>query len=144
MAWSVTVATREKGTKKPIRMYVGKKREKEREKERLKSQKLLLLFREFESIQQELYRIYHSTRVCWTRINGDGINASPPLCEHGEPELADRMASERDPDILLSIWKGWHDGVGTPRGKALFWDMVRIMNQGARRNGKERSETAFT
>lgn len=83
------------------------------------------LSRAFEEIQQELYRIYHTSLVCY----GD-------FCEHGEPELAHRMEQSRDPQFLLTIWHAWRHRVG-PRGKPLYRDMVQIMNQAARRNGYE-------
>ncbi|XP_059091374.1 angiotensin-converting enzyme-like [Tigriopus californicus] len=89
------------------------------------------LSRAFEEVQQELYRIYHTSLVCY----GD-------FCEHGEPELARRMEQSRDPQFLLTIWHAWRHRVG-PKGKPLYRDMVQIMNQAARRNGYDNVGAAW-
>lgn len=92
----------------------------------------------FDKAQHRLYEIYHTTEVCFERRANRAL-----VCEHGEPELARRFQFERDPRLLLSLWIGWHDGVGRgPEGKGLYRDMVRIMNEASRQSGGCRSTAA--
>ncbi len=68
-----------------------------------------------------------------------GNNISLP-CVRGEPTFARLMERERDPETLLVVWEGWHNSVGSPGGKRLYQDMVRIMNEAARSNGTRKSK----
>lgn len=85
--------------------------------------------RSFEAVQQELYRLYHTTTVC-------NVTNGVEVCEHGEPDLVRKMETTRDPDKLLRTWESWHDAVGSNRARSLYSQMVDIMNEAARNNGK--------
>jgi len=84
--------------------------------------------RSFESIRRRLYALYHTSVACVGHDGGE--------CLHGEPDLARVMETERDPEKLLRVWARWRDAAGAgEKGKALYRDMVGIMNEAATNNG---------
>ena len=99
-----------------------------------------MLHRSFESVQQELYKIFHETIACFESPDRRRI----VTCEHGEPELSRRMSRDRNPERLRSIWLAWHDAVGTPKARRLFQNMIRIMNEASNDNGEKREFISFS
>ena len=104
--------------------------------------------RRFSTLQQELYRIYHESKVCLevpsSTSDGNSGNFGSEIsnfvtsCEHGEPELAKRMESVRDPKFLYQIWRGWREAVGGPSqgAKLIYGEMIEVMNEASRNNGE--------
>ena len=51
-----------------------------------------------------------------------------------DPELTDILATSRDYDELLWVWKGWRDVTGLAY-KPLYVELVDKMNEAAQDNG---------
>ncbi|XP_037076230.1 angiotensin-converting enzyme-like [Pollicipes pollicipes] len=75
------------------------------------------------SLLVQLERTFSSATVCDRR-----------RCYHGEPDLQTVMETSRDPARLLWAWRGWRRAVGPPM-RAIYPDLVRVLNAGARHAG---------
>lgn len=76
-------------------------------------------------IQADLEGMYGAGKYC----QGDGDNKKCMTLT----EMSSIMATERDPELLLELWKGWRE-VSVPM-KPLYMEEVDIANQGAKELG---------
>ncbi len=73
--------------------------------------------------------IYSTARVCLEKES----------CLQMEPGLQEVMATSRKPDELARVWKSWRDETG-PKIKTDYLKYVKLLNEGAKENGKNRIE----
>ena len=76
-------------------------------------------------IGTDMEGMYGSGKYC----TGEGENQK---CM-GLTEMSSIMATERDPELLLELWKGWREV--SPPMKALYEEQVEISNEGAKELG---------
>ncbi|UAA40225.1 M2 family metallopeptidase [Paraneptunicella aestuarii] len=76
-------------------------------------------------IQTDLEGMYGSGKYC----QGDGDNKKCMTLT----EMSSIMATQRDPELLLELWKGWRE-VSVPM-KPLYMEEVEIANKGAQELG---------
>ncbi len=75
-----------------------------------------------------------SERLAQIGTEMEGMYGSGRYCrENGEcwglTDMANKMATVRDADLMLEIWKGWREV--SPPMKSLYMEQVEIANQGA-------------
>jgi peptidyl-dipeptidase A len=56
------------------------------------------------------------------------------MCLSLEPDITNIMFKSRDPNLLLAVWKGWHDATG-PSMRHIFTQTVEIQNKAAAQSG---------
>ena len=58
-------------------------------------------------------------------------------------DLTRMLATERDWDLLVWLWKGWRDATGKKIPK-MYEEYVNLLNEAARLNGEKITKNFFT
>ncbi|XP_067685542.1 uncharacterized protein [Haliotis asinina] len=77
--------------------------------------------KQMEQLQSQMEDIYGAGKVCLTKTD----------CRPLTPALEEVMASSRDYDLLLKVWKGWRDNTGK-KMKDLYRQFAELSNEGVR------------
>jgi peptidyl-dipeptidase A len=96
---------------------------------------------ELAEIASKLEGVYGKGKYCSPKLKGKGNERSSD-CLSLE-ELSDVLAKERDYDLLLEAWRGWH--TVAPPMRPMYARLVELGNKGAREIGfRDISEARMT
>jgi peptidyl-dipeptidase A len=95
--------------------------------------------KELSQVATKLESLYSTGKYCSTRLKGHGRSGEQPRKAAADDgcrnliELSRILAEERDYDLLLEAWRGWHSI--SPPMRPLYARMVELGNEGARELG---------
>ncbi|HEY6557094.1 MAG TPA: M2 family metallopeptidase [Polyangiaceae bacterium] len=83
---------------------------------------------ELAEIASKMESVYGKGKYCSAKLKGRGKDKASSCLDLGE--LSDVLATSRDADLLLEVWRGWHT-VSVPM-RPLYRRFVELGNKGAR------------
>ncbi len=82
-------------------------------------------------VTTQLESIYGKGKYCSPRLKGKGEDKKSECLELGE--LSKVLSKEKDYDLLLEVWKGWHSI--SPPMRSMYEEFVALGNEGAKELG---------
>lgn len=93
-------------------------------------------FKELQEIGARMTETYSTALVCRNMsVSADNIGACPKSDQMTlEPDITQALASSRDPEMLLHLWKSWRDASGK-KMRTDYQRYVELKNKAALLDG---------